>query len=76
LAAFFLSALRAEAGGAALGRAGEEAFDLTAIFLVFATALAMTANHPQDEGKLRALHHFGGFRASRRPVLNATCGAI
>jgi hypothetical protein len=65
LAALFLSGLRADADGATFARAGADDFDFAAVFLVFATALAMTANHPRDEGKLRALHHFGGFRASR-----------
>jgi hypothetical protein len=27
----------------------------------------MTANNPRNEGKLRALHHFEEFRASREP---------
>jgi hypothetical protein len=65
LAGLFLSALRAEAAGAGLARAAAEGFDFTAVFLVFVTALAMTANNPREEGKLRALHHFEGFRASR-----------
>ena len=56
-------ALRADAGGAGLARTATEGFDFTAVFLVFATALAMTANNPREEGKLRALHHFDGFRA-------------
>jgi hypothetical protein len=67
LAMLFLSALRAEAAGAAFARTGTGDFDFVAVFFVFATALAMTANNPREEGKLRALHHFGGFRASREP---------
>src|ERR1700675_1970496 len=55
LAGLFLSALRADAGGAGLARTATEGFDFTAVFLVFATALAMTANNPREEGKLRAL---------------------
>jgi hypothetical protein len=43
-------ALRALAGGAALARAGMDGFDFAAIFFVFATALAMTANNPREEG--------------------------
>jgi hypothetical protein len=48
-----------------------DGFDFAAIFLVFATALAMTANNPREGRKLRALHHFGGFRASREPRFRA-----
>src|SRR5258708_37916716 len=61
LAGLFSSALRV--GGGALVRAGMDGFDFAAIFLGLATALAMTANNPRQEGKLRALHHFGPFRA-------------
>src|ERR1019366_634800 len=76
LAGLFLSALRAEAVGAGFARAGTEGFDFTAVFttafttafLDLATALAMTANNPREGGKLRALHHFDGFRASRGPA--------
>src|ERR1700681_3924409 len=42
LAALFFRALRALAGAVALARAGLDGFDFAAIFLVFATALAMT----------------------------------
>src|SRR6266404_8737312 len=63
LARLFFRALRTLAGGAALARAGVDGFDFAAVFLVFATALAMTANNPREEGRLRALHHFGRFRA-------------
>src|ERR1700726_2052851 len=48
LAGLFFSALRARAGGAAFARAGVDGFDFAAVFLVFATALAMTANHPRE----------------------------
>ena len=65
LAGLFFSALRAEAGGAGLARAATDGFDFAAIFLVFATALAMTANNPREERKLRALHHFE--RVPRKP---------
>src|SRR5256714_8190536 len=64
LTVLFGSGLRAEAGGAVFARAGIEDFDFAAIFFVFATTLAMTTNNPREDGKLRALHHFGGFRAS------------
>src|SRR5438045_7777271 len=64
LAMLLGSGLRAEAGGAVFARAGTDDFDFAAIFFVFATALAMTTNNPREDGKLRALHHFGGFRAS------------
>src|SRR5215212_7799840 len=70
-AMLFFSALRAEAAGVAFDRTGIEDFDFAAVFFVFATALAMTANNPREEGKLRALHHFGGFRASREPRFKA-----
>src|ERR1700686_3720904 len=65
-----LSAWRAEAVGAGLARAATEGFDFTAVFLVFVTALAMTENNPREEGKLRALHHFEGFRARRAAGFN------
>src|ERR1700687_3760272 len=48
LAGVFFSALRALAGGAAFARAGVDDFDFAAIFLVFVTALAMTANNPRE----------------------------
>src|ERR1700687_6163723 len=48
LARVFLSALRALSGGAAFARAGADDFDCAAIFLVFVTALAMTANNPRE----------------------------
>src|SRR4051812_18349534 len=51
LAVLFLSALRLEAGGAAFARTGPDDFDFVAVFFVFATALAMTANNPREEGK-------------------------
>jgi hypothetical protein len=46
LAGLFCNALRAEAGGAAL-----DGFDFAAIFLDFATALAMADNNPKKEGE-------------------------
>src|SRR4051794_28005907 len=51
----FFSALRAEAAGAAFPRAATEDFDFAAVFLVFATALAMTANNPREEGEVARL---------------------
>jgi hypothetical protein len=63
LGGLFFSALRALAGGAAFARAGVDGFDFAAIFLVFATALAMTADNPREGRRLRALHHFARFRA-------------
>jgi ABC-type transport system involved in cytochrome bd biosynthesis fused ATPase/permease subunit len=62
LAGAFFSALRA-AGAAFL--AGADGFDFAAVFLDFATALAMAPDNPKEEWELRALHHFDGFRASR-----------
>src|SRR5277367_3010417 len=44
LAGLFCSALRALATGTDLAWAGMDGFDFAAIFLVFATALAMTAH--------------------------------
>jgi hypothetical protein len=61
LAGAFVKALRA--GGAAF--AAPERFDFTAIFFGLDAALAMIAGNPREKGKLRALHHFGRFRASR-----------
>src|SRR3954463_8570715 len=66
LAESCFSALRV--AGAAF-RAGADGFDFAAIFIAvfldFATALAMATDNPKEGWKLRALHHFGGFRASR-----------
>src|SRR5665647_2138025 len=70
LGGLFLSALRAASVGAGLARTAAEGFDFTAVFLVFVTALAMTENNPREEGKLRALHHFEGFRARRAAGFN------
>src|SRR4030088_464165 len=50
LSGLFCSALRAEAGGAAFAGAAMDGFDFAAIFFVFATALAMTANNPREGG--------------------------
>ncbi|WP_349631233.1 hypothetical protein [Bradyrhizobium sp. AUGA SZCCT0222] len=67
----FVSVLRAEAAGAALP--GADDFDFATIFtrffLDFATALAMADDNPKREEKMRALHHFEGFRASRETPL-------
>jgi CBS-domain-containing membrane protein len=74
------NALRAVAGGGALARA--DGFDFatvfaavfSAIFLDFATALAMASNYPKKGEKMRALHHFERFRASRETLVSrATC---
>src|SRR6266481_5460723 len=62
---FRFNVFRAPAGGVALTRIGMDDFDFAAIFLGFATALAMTENNPREGKKLRALHHFGRPRASR-----------
>jgi hypothetical protein len=75
LAGLFFKALRA--GGAAF-RAGADDFDFAAIFsatfLDFATALAMAYNNPKRGKKMRALHHFGGSRASRETRLSGATG--
>jgi hypothetical protein len=68
-----VSALRAEAAGAAF-RAGADGFDFAAIFLDFATALAMAYNNPKRGKKMRALHHFEGSRASRETRLSGATG--
>ena len=77
LAMLFFSALRAEAAGAAF-RAGADGFDFaaifSAIFLDFATALAMAYNNPKRGKKMRALHHFEGFRASCETRLSGATG--
>ena len=65
LAALFFKALRALAGGAALARAAIDGFDFAAIFLDFATALAMTANNPQEEGRCAPYTTFGPSGARR-----------
>jgi hypothetical protein len=65
LAATFFNALRAVAAGVAL-----DGFDFATVFLDFATALAMADYNPKRGEKMRALHHFGGFRASRDPLLS------
>jgi hypothetical protein len=71
LAGALFSVLRA-AGAAAAFRAEDFDFaaDFTAAFLDFATALAMDSNYPKKVRRLRALHHFEGFRASRETVLS------
>jgi hypothetical protein len=38
--------------------------------LDFATALAMDSNYLKKVRRLRALHHFEGFRASRESLLS------
>jgi hypothetical protein len=66
LAGAFVSAIRAEAAGAAF--APPDGFDFatvfSTVFLDFATALAMADYNPKRGEKMRALHHFEGFRAS------------
>jgi hypothetical protein len=52
-----------------------DGFDFAAIFLVFATALAMTANHPREGEGVRALHHFGRFGARWERLFHAGYGA-
>src|SRR6478672_13815124 len=70
-------ALRAEAGAAALARAGMDGFDFAATFLALEAALAMTDKQSARGGEgWRALHHFERFRARCERVFNATCGAI
>ena len=64
-----LQRLAGRGRGAAL-RAGADGFDFAAIFLDFATALAMASNYPERGEKMRALHHFEGFRASRETPLS------
>src|ERR1700722_10331583 len=51
LAGLFFSALRAVAGGGAFARTANDGVDFAAIFFGLATALAMTANNPQEKGK-------------------------
>src|ERR1700730_1749078 len=75
LAGLFGNALRALAGAAAFVRAGMDGFDFIAVFLGLATALAMTANNPREGRRLRALHHFGRFRARCEHRFRTTCGA-
>src|SRR3954468_2816442 len=66
LAGLFFSALRA--AGAAF-RTGADDFDFAAIFIAvfldFATALAMAYRQSERGMGVARLHHFGGFRASR-----------
>jgi hypothetical protein len=66
----FFSALRAAGAAAAFLADGFDfAADFAAAFLDFATALAMDSNYPKKGRKMRALHHFEGFRASRETPL-------
>jgi hypothetical protein len=65
LAGLFASALRALTGGAAFARAGKEGFDFAAIFFSLDAALAMAYKQSADGREMRALHHFGRFRARR-----------
>jgi hypothetical protein len=73
LAAAFFNGLRADGRAAALDRADDFDFaaDFTAARLDFATALAMDSNYPKKGRKMRALHHFEGFRASRETPLSS-----
>src|SRR5665213_746965 len=66
LAGLFFSALRAVAGGAALARTGADGFDFAAVFLAFATALAMTYTHSARGDGMRALHHVWAIRRKLR----------
>src|SRR4030081_3670804 len=61
LAWLFFSALRVLAGGAALARTGTDGFDFAAIFLAFATALAMTELSAEGEGGARLTPRLGGL---------------
>src|SRR5271168_1614108 len=74
LAGPFFSALRAPADGAALVRAGVDDFDFAAVFLFFATALAMIANNPQRGRGCAPYTTFRRFRARRERVMR-TLGA-
>src|SRR6266481_1884580 len=67
LAGLFFRALRAAAGGAALARAGMDGFDFAATFLALEAALAMTDKQSARGRRVRALHHFGRFRARCEP---------
>jgi hypothetical protein len=60
LAGLLFSALRVLAGGAALARTGMDGFDFAAIFLAFATALAMTENYPLKGKDARLTPRLGG----------------
>src|ERR1019366_5677754 len=76
LAGLFFRALRARAGGAALAGAGMDGFDFAAVFLVFATALAMTANNPREgEEVARLTPLWAALRKPRGTGLSATCEA-
>jgi hypothetical protein len=67
-AGVFLSALRALAGAAALARAVMDDFDFAAIFLDFATALAMTANNPTEREDTRLTPRLGGSAQGAKPA--------
>src|SRR5947209_3583475 len=71
LAATFFNALRAEATGAALARAGADGFDFAAIFFVFVTALAMTYNNPREERVARLTPFCAVLRKPAKPFDHA-----
>src|SRR3954449_1319890 len=76
LALLFFSALRAEPAGVAFGRAETEGFDFAAVFLVFATALAMTANNPRERGSCAPYTTLAGSAQAPSPDWKARREAI
>jgi hypothetical protein len=67
----FFNAFRAAGAAAAFRAEGFDfAADFVAAFLDFATALAMDSSYLKKVRRLRALHHFEGFRASRETLLS------
>src|SRR4030081_343185 len=75
LAELFFSALRALADGAGLARTGMDGFDFAAIFLGLATALAMTANNPQEMKSCPPSTTLDGSAQAAKPALTPTNGA-
>src|SRR6266550_4119937 len=77
LAGRFLSALRAETGGAPLARAATDGFDFAAIFFGFDATLAMAYNQSARGGEMRALHHVLRVpRKARSPLQGYKCSHL
>src|SRR6188474_2211952 len=72
LAGLLVSVARAATGEAAFPRTGADGFDFAAVFFSLEAALAMAYKQSADGREMRALHHFGPFRARRVPGLNPT----
>jgi hypothetical protein len=76
LAELFFKALRAPADGVVLARVDTDVFDLAAVFLGLATALAMTYKQSARGDGMRALHHVWAVPRKARSSFQARYEAI